>query len=101
VLASGSVEPSRSADWLAAESWYDQVYASRTPLLRQVTVAGAPAGPALSISAIWTGESPHIVARNGETFGIGATIDGSWKILRIDGDGVLLERNGHTMTLTF
>ena len=101
LMARGTIDPSRSADWLAVETWYDEAYASRTPLIRQVAVAGTPAGPALAISGVWAGTNPHIVARNGEKFGVGAIIDGGWKILQIEAGRVLLERDGRTLALTY
>ena len=101
LMARGSIDPSRSADWLSVETWYDEALASRTPLVRQVAVAGTPTGPAMAISGIWTGANPHVVARNGEKFGVGAIIDGGWKILEIDAGRVLLERDGRTLALTY
>lgn len=101
VLARGTVEPGRSADWLATEAWYDQVFAAKTPLLRQIATGTNPAAPSVSISAVWAGDDPHVVTRNGEKFGVGATLDGGWKIVKIDHDGVQLEREGRTMTLAF
>lgn len=101
VLARGTVEPGRSGDWLATETWYDQVFAAKTPLLRQITMGTAPAAPTVAISAIWAGDDPHVVTRSGEKLGIGATLDGGWKIVKIDHDGVQLEREGRTMTLAF
>lgn len=101
LMARGTIDPSRSADWLAVETWYDEAFAGRTPLIRQVAVAGTPAGPALAISGVWAGTNPHIVARNGEKFGVGAIIDGGWKILQIEAGRILLERDGRTLALTY
>ncbi len=101
VLVSGTVEPGRSHDWLATETWYDQVFAAKTPLVRQIAMGVNPTAPAVAISAIWAGDDPHVVTRSGEKLGVGATLDGGWKIVKIEHDGVQLEREGHTMTLAF
>jgi type III secretion protein D len=101
VLARGSVDAGRNADWLASEAWYDQVFAAKTPLLRQVAIMPKQAAPSLSISAIWAGDDPHIMTRSGEKLGPGAIVDGGWKITKIDHDGVQLERDGRTMTIGY
>lgn len=101
VLVRGAVDSAHSADWLATETWYDQVFAARTPLLRQVRMTGNTPAPSVSISAVWAGDDPHVVTRSGEKLSVGAVLDGGWKIVKIDHDGVQIERDGHTMTLTY
>lgn len=100
VVAAGEIKPEMEASWQAAHGWFDQRFGGQIPLDTRVTVRGEVQGPALSIRAVWTGDSPYIVAGNGQRYSEGSVLDSGWRIVRIGRDSIELSRNGDTLRLS-
>ena len=53
------------------------------------------------IKSVWLDTQPTVFFRDGTTAYIGSRLRGGWTVNAIDGNGVVIERDGATISLTY
>lgn len=98
VLASGEVDRTDGTRWRRVLRWYDEVPGA-PGLVNAVRVGSAPAMP--EIASVWLLGEPEITLSSGRTLKEGDTARGGWLVKAISAEGVVLNRNGSDVTVTF
>ena len=99
VVAAGEIKEDHIAAWRSIQGWFDERFGRDMVLDSRVTLRKEPEGPPLSVRAIWTGDSPYIIASNGQKYSEGSVLDSGWRIVRIRPDTLELSRKGETLHL--
>lgn len=100
VAAEGTIEPSLMADWQKLQQWFDHRYTGTLTLVNGVTVKEEKLPSSIAVEAVWQGTQPHLLVR-GQKYFIGAMLDDGWTIHRIEGDRVLLSRDGRLAAVRY
>ena len=98
ILVSGEIGPGNASEWRGILRWYDGVPGAPS-LLNGVRRGVAPEMP--SIASAWLLGDKHITLSTGERLREGDRVKGGWTVKSIAEDGVILNRNGSDVTLTF
>ncbi len=99
LVAEGSVEPEKMADWRTVQIWFDSDYGHLVPLVPNIAAAEKIEPPKLSIEAIWTGDTPYLMA-GGRRYVEGVKIGDGWLIERIQPEEIVLRRGDQTYSIT-
>ncbi|MBV9564301.1 MAG: hypothetical protein JOY90_28250, partial [Bradyrhizobium sp.] len=97
----GSLSRRDNAAWSAIQHWFDQTYKGRLLLTTNFVANDGRATPLLQLQAVWFGDHPYVVTADGAHFYQGATLDNGWTIRGIDGERILLAKDGETVALTY
>lgn len=99
LLAKGTAEAERMADWQSVQMWFDGEYGRDVSLVPQVEPAEKAKPPALAIEAIWAGETPYLMA-GGRRYFEGAKIGDGWTIESIKPEQITLSRGDQSFSIT-
>lgn len=97
---SGHYGEGQKSAWDETQRWFDQRFGSRHVLLNSVGPQSAPSQPDLRLSAVWLGENPYVIDRNGKRLYPGAALPSGWVVSSIDDQRVLLRHGDEQFSLT-
>lgn len=100
VAAEGTVEPSLMPDWQKLQQWFDHRYTGGLTLVNGVILKEEKLPSSIAVEAVWQGTQPHLLVR-GQKYFVGAMLDDGWTIHRIEGDRVLLSRDGRLAAVRY
>lgn len=100
VAAEGSIEPSLVPEWQKLQQWFDRRYTGALTLVNGVAVKEEKLPSSIAVEAVWQGAQPHLLVR-GQKYFVGAMLDDGWTIHRIEGDRVLLSRDGRLAAVRY
>ncbi|MDG4884031.1 EscD/YscD/HrpQ family type III secretion system periplasmic domain-containing protein [Mesorhizobium sp. WSM4884] len=101
LVVSGMIPSDKSRVWTETQSWFDEAFGTRVPLVSNVMVGNAPQAPRLTLQAIWYGERPYVIAADGARYHEGAFTDDGWTIKHIGETELLLTKGGATVALKY
>ncbi|RWE17890.1 MAG: hypothetical protein EOS61_01255 [Mesorhizobium sp.] len=101
LVVSGMIPSDKSGVWTETQSWFDEAFGTRVPLVSNVMVGNAPQAPRLTLQAIWYGERPYVIAADGARYHEGAFTDDGWTIKHIGETELLLTKGGATVALKY
>lgn len=101
LVVSGMIPSDKSGVWTETQSWFDEAFGTRVPLVSNVMIGNAPQAPRLTLQAIWYGERPYVIAANGARYHEGAFTDDGWTIKHIGETELLLTKGGATVALKY
>ncbi|GHB11801.1 SctD/MshK family protein [Salinicola rhizosphaerae] len=97
---SGHYDQGQKSAWDETQRWFDQRFGSRHVLLNSVTARSTPSQPDLQLSAVWLGENPYVIDRDGKRLYPGAALPSGWVVSAIDDQRVLLRHGDEQFSLT-
>jgi hypothetical protein len=97
----GSLSRRDSSAWSIIQHWFDETYHGRLLLTTNFVATEGRTKPLLQLQAVWFGERPYVVTAEGAHFYQGVTLDNGWVIRNIDGERILLAKDGETVALTY
>lgn len=100
VAAEGTVEPALMPDWQKLQQWFDHRYTGGLTLVNGVILKEEKLPSSIAVEAVWQGTQPHLLVR-GQKYFVGAMLDDGWTIHRIEGDRVLLSRDGRLAAVRY
>lgn len=100
VAAEGTIEPSLVPEWQKLQQWFDRRYTGALTLVNGVAVKEEKLPSSIAVEAVWQGAQPHLLVR-GQKYFVGAMLDDGWTIHRIEGDRVLLSRDGRLAAVRY
>ncbi len=95
----GHVSASQAGAWADLRQAYDRSFGLTVPML--IDVAETPEAPPLSVAAIWLGEPPEVVTREGHTLRLGEATEDGWTVAAIRSGAVELTRAGQRVVIEF
>lgn len=101
LVVSGMIPSDKSNAWTETQSWFDQAFGARVPLVSNVMIGNAPQAPRLTLQAIWYGERPYVIAADGARYHEGAFTDDGWTVKHIGDTELLLTKGGATVALKY
>ncbi len=100
IRVEGRIHPSEQDQWQQVREWFDQGFGTSHTLQENITVLPDMPKPDLQIKALWLGEDPHIVSRDGSRIFPGDELKGGWVLDDITPEQVVLSRRGERYRLT-
>ncbi|WP_246506271.1 SctD/MshK family protein [Mesorhizobium silamurunense] len=101
LVVSGMISSDKGNVWTETQSWFDQAFGARVPLVSNVMIGNAQQPPRLTLQAIWYGERPYVIAADGARYHEGAFTDDGWTIKHIGETELLLTKGGATVALKY
>ncbi|MDX8515932.1 SctD/MshK family protein [Mesorhizobium captivum] len=101
LVVTGLVPNDKSGAWTETQSWFDQAFGARTPLVSNVMIGNAEQAPRLTLQAIWYGERPYVIAADGARYHEGAFTNDGWTIKHIGETELVLTKGGATVALKY
>lgn len=95
----GTISDKESARWTSFLRWYD-TKTGFPPLIRDVQSVGEQRDLP-EIKSVWLGLEPTAIMQDGSIVKIGSQIRGGWKVITINKNGMTIERDGSTVSLTY
>ncbi|HET7314023.1 SctD/MshK family protein [Salinisphaera sp.] len=100
VRASGHITTADQSKWTQIHQWFDGHYGNRVMLVSSVK-ANPVRPPNVHFSAIWLGEHPYVVDKNGRRRYPGSAIGDGWVVASIQSDAVTIRRGDRRYTYRF
>ncbi|RWM11451.1 MAG: hypothetical protein EOR71_02010 [Mesorhizobium sp.] len=101
LVVSGLIPDDKNGAWTETQSWFDQAYGARTPLVSNVMIGNAEQAPRLTLQAIWYGTRPYVIAADGARYHEGAFTNDGWTIKHIGETELVLTKGGATVALKY
>ena len=95
----GNISDREVSRWTGFLQWYD-TRQGFPPLIRDVNRVGVDRDLP-KIKSVWLDDEPTAFLTDGSVAKIGSEISGGWKVVGIDENGVTIERDGSTVSLTY
>jgi len=95
----GNISDREVSRWTGFLQWYD-TREGFPPLIRDVSRVGVDRDLP-KIKSVWLDDEPTAFLTDGSIAKIGSEIAGGWKVVGIDANGVTIERDGSTVSLTY
>jgi len=95
----GRVGDGDVARWTAFLRWYD-ANPGLPPLVRDVQRTRAD-HDLPGIKSVWLDDKPTVFFKDGTSAMVGARVHDGWLVVGINADGVMLQRDGTTLSLTY
>lgn len=100
IRVEGRIYPAEQRQWQQVREWFDQDFSMSHTLQEDITVLPDMPKPDLQIKALWLGDDPHIVSRDGSRIFPGDELKGGWVLDDITPEQVVLSRRGERYRLT-
>jgi type III secretion protein D len=100
ITATGTVEPDATKRWQIVQQWFDERFAGELTLVNGVAVKAEKLPSSIAIEAVWRGASPYLIVR-GQKYALGSALEGGWVIEQIEGERVLLKRDGRIVAVRY
>ncbi|AZO22750.1 MULTISPECIES: EscD/YscD/HrpQ family type III secretion system periplasmic domain-containing protein [unclassified Mesorhizobium] len=101
LVVSGLIPDDKNGAWTETQSWFDQAFGARTPLVSNVMIGNAEQPPRLTLQAIWYGARPYVIAADGARYHEGAFTNDGWTIKHIGETELVLTKGGATVALKY
>jgi len=101
LVVTGLIPNDKNGAWTETQSWFDQAFGARTPLVSNVMIGNAEQAPRLTLQAIWYGERPYVIAADGARYHEGAFTNDGWTIKHIGETELILTKGGATVALKY
>lgn len=99
ISVDGSLQKGHEKKWFSVLQWYDAQ--QNPPQLFSKVEQGAEANNIPVMKYVWFGESPYVVLQNNEKVKVGETINGGWKIDKVNTSGVVLSMANRQFLVKF
>ncbi len=101
LAVSGTLAEKRTGAWTAVQQWFDQTYGGRIVMISNVVAGEGKTMPRLALQAIWFGERPYVITRDGARYYEGAFVEDGWAIREIGAERLVLAKDDATVALTY
>lgn len=100
IAATGALTDDQRVVWSQIQQWFDGRYGDRFLLTNQASAAARREPPRITFRAVWFGDQPYVIARNGDRLYPGAALGEGWSLKSIEENRILVTRNGEDVALT-